>query len=411
MVDEDRRERHLSRRGWIISAAIVLAASLSALAVVIRTTSFPRTDDAEVFANFIGIAPLVEGPVVKVNVHDNEFVKQGELLYEIDDRPYQYALEHAQAEQAQLEGAIRDEALKIAGQRSGVLAAQAGAVSAEANARRAAAAINEAKADVSHAEAVIKQSQAEYDYANNNLQRIKPLLAKQFVTVDQVDEAESGVAAKAEAVRQAQARLTLAQAHLESAIAAQQQANANISQSTAQVQQSTNNISILDPLVAQRGAREAAVKKAQYDLDNCRVYAPFDARVTNLTISEGAYAHVGQQLFTLIDTRVWWAIANFRETQLQHVRPGMHATVYLMQKPDVPFDGIVDSVGYGVSPDPEVVGSLTPGLPTAQRTLNWVHLASRYPVRVRILHPSTELLRIGETAIVVMNGPHTQDGK
>ncbi len=411
MIDDDRRERHLSRRGWIISVVIVLAASISALAVVIRTTRFPRTDDAEVFANFIGIAPLVEGPVVKVNVRDNQFVKQGELLYEIDDRPYRYALEHAKAEQAQLEGMIRDQALKIAGEKSGVLAAQAGEKGAQANARRAAAAINEAKADVNHAEAAIRQSQAEYDYAKNNLQRIKPLLAKQFVTVDQVDQAEAGVEAKAQAVQQAQARLTLAQAHLQSTMAAQELASANITQSTAQVEQSTNNISILDPLIAQRGARQAAVDKAQYDLNACRVYAPFDARVNNLTISEGAYAHVGQELFTLIDTRTWWAVANFRETQLQHVRPGMHATVYLMQMPDVPFDGVVDSVGYGVSPDPEVVGALTPGLPTAQRTLNWVHLASRYPVRVRLLHPSAELLRIGETAIVVMDNKHMRDGQ
>jgi multidrug efflux system membrane fusion protein len=163
-------------------------------------------------------------------------------------------------------------------------------------------------------------------------------------------------------------------------------------------------VTTLEPLINQRGARAAAVKNAHYDLDNCRVYAPFDARVTNLTISEGAYAHVGQQIFTLIDARVWWAIGNFREGQLSHIRPGMHADVYVLSKPNVRFPGIVDSVGFGVTPDPDLIGKLEPGLPDVQRTLNWVHLASRYPVRVRVQDPTEDLFRVGESAVVIIRG-------
>jgi hypothetical protein len=98
-------------------------------------------------------------------------------------------------------------------------------------------------------------------------------------------------------------------------------------------------VTTLEPLVNQRGARASAVETARYNLNNCRVYAPFAARVTNLTISEGAYAHIGQQVFTLIDARTWWAVANFREGQLQHIAPGMRAEVYVMSKPDVRFHG------------------------------------------------------------------------
>lgn len=87
------------------------------------------------------------------------------------------------------------------------------------------------------------------------------------------------------------------------------------------VTQTQQGVLTLDPLVSQRGARAAAVSNAQYYLSNCRVYAPFDARVTDLTISEGAYAHKGQQMFTPIDTRSWWVIANFRETQLGRILP------------------------------------------------------------------------------------------
>ena len=146
------------------------------------------------------------------------------------------------------------------------------------------------------------------------------------------------------------------------------------------------------------------MKNARYNLDNCRVYAPFDARVTNLTISEGAYAHVGQQMFTLIDARTWWAVGNFREGQLNRIVPGMHADVYVMSKPNVHFDGVVDSIGFGVTPDPDVIGRLENGLPDVQRSLNWVHLASRYPVRVRVTNPTPDLFRIGESAVVTIRG-------
>src|SRR5260370_39669536 len=112
-----------------------------------------------------------------------------------------------------------------------------------------------------------------------------------------------------------------------------------------QDEQAVNAVNTLEPLTSQRGAKEAAVKRARYDLENCRVYAPFDARVTNLTISEGAYAHVGQQMFVLIDARRWWVVANFREGQLEHISPGMRAEVYAMSKPDRRLYGIVGSVG------------------------------------------------------------------
>jgi multidrug efflux system membrane fusion protein len=108
-------------------------------------------------------------------------------------------------------------------------------------------------------------------------------------------------------------------------------------------------------------------------------------------------------MFTLIDTRVWWVIANFRETQLRHVKPGMHADVYALSRPNERYDGVVDSVGYGVQPDSTLVGTFSQtGLPDVQRSLNWVHLATRFPVRVRILAPETEPFRLSESAVVIM---------
>jgi multidrug efflux system membrane fusion protein len=394
------RER-LSR---LISFGIVAAAAVLGLAVIYRSNDHPRTDDAEVFANFIGIAPQVEGPITRLNVRDNQFVKQGELLFEIDDRPYKYALERSLSEQAALEGQIEDERRRIAALVSGVSISQANIYSSQADINRWAAAVDQAHADVANAEQGVNRVRAEWTYANNNLHRIEPLLAKQFVTVDQVDRARTSEVAQAQALKQAESQLKLSEAGLKSALAQYEHSKAILQESRAQHEQSINAVTTLEPLINQRGARTSAVETARYNLNNCRVYAPFDTRVTNLTISEGAYAHVGQQVFTLIDARTWWAIGNFREGTLQHIEPGMRADVFLPSKPNIRLSGVVDSIGFGTTPDPDVFGRLEPGLPDAQRTLNWVHLASRYPVRVRVSNPPPGLFRVGESAVVVIRG-------
>jgi multidrug efflux system membrane fusion protein len=102
---------------------------------------------------------------------------------------------------------------------------------------------------------------------------------------------------------------------------------------------------------------------------------------------------------------VWWAVANFRETQLKHIHPGTEADVYVLSRPNIRFKGVVDSVGFGVTPDADLIGTLSqPGLPDVQRTLNWVHLASRFPVRVRIESQPSDVFRLGESAVVIIRG-------
>jgi membrane fusion protein, multidrug efflux system len=373
-VDTNTRpQKLLSPR---LSIGFALAAVVLGAGALYRANHYPRTDDAAVFANFIGIAPQVDGPVIHLSVRDNQFVKKGELLYEIDERPYQYALERTISEQGALEGQISDERRKIAALVSAVSVSQAN--------------IRSAEADVASSARAVNRQRAEWTYASNNLHRLEPLLTKQFVTVDQVDRARTAELAESEALRQDESRLQFSRAALNAAI--------------AQHEQTQHAVTTLEPLINQRGAMAAAVKNAQYNLTNCRVYAPFDARVTNLTISEGAYAHVGQQLFTLIDARTWWAIGNFREGELKRITAGMHADVYVLSRPDLRFSGVVESIGFGVTPDPDIIGTLQPGLPDVPRTLNWVHLASRYPVRVRVFDPPSDLFRIGESAVVTIRG-------
>jgi multidrug efflux system membrane fusion protein len=374
------------------------------LVVLYHTTHYPRTDDSEIVANFIGMAPQVEGPILHFSVRDNQFVKQGDLLFEIDDRPYRYSLEKAISDQAALEGQISDESRRIAALVSAVSVAQANIQSMEEDVARWAAAVDQARADVSNSEQGVSRARAEWTYANNNLHRIEPLLAKQFVTVDQVDRARTSELTLAQSLKQSQSQLNLSQAGLQAAIAQEKRSVAVLQQSKAQHEQAQHAVTTLEPLVNQRGARTSAVKDARYNLNNCRVYAPFDARVTNLTISQGAYAHIGQQVFTLIDARTWWAVANFREGQLQHITPGMRADVYVLSKPNVRFSGVVESIGFGVTPDTDVVGRQSTGLPDVQRNLNWVRLATRFPVRVRVQNPPPELFRVSESSVVVIRG-------
>src|SRR5580765_1375909 len=131
-MDSDSSKNVRRWLGRLVSGGIVIATVTLGLVVLYRTNHYPRTDDAEVTANFIGIAPQVEGPIIRLNVHDNQFVKQGEPLFEIDDRPYQYALENALSEQAALEGQIGDEGRKIAALVSAVSVSQANIQSSQA---------------------------------------------------------------------------------------------------------------------------------------------------------------------------------------------------------------------------------------------------------------------------------------
>lgn len=403
-MPEKTEDPRIGKFGVLCSVGVIAYTLCSGMCVLWRTVANPRTDDAEIFANFIGIAPVVNGPITNLQIADNQLINEGDVLFEIDDRPYRYALAQAESELESLNGQVENQRRTIASLNSGVDVAKSAAMSSEAGLSRASATVDQAKADVANAKAAVDKADAELKYAANNLARIEPLLQVQFVTVDQVDQAKTAVNTHSQAAKQARSQLALSEASLTAAEAQYRQAQATLTQSQHQVSQASHSVTTLEPLLGQVSGKRAAIDVARYNLDHCKVVAPFHARVTNLTISQGAYAHSGEQVFTLIDTRVWWAIANFRETQLQHIKPGMEADVYVLSRPDVRFKGVVDSVGFGVTPDADLIGKLTPGLPDVQRTLNWVHLASRFPVRVRLLDSDPGLFRLGESAVVVIRG-------
>lgn len=330
--------------GRLLGAVIVVVAIALAAYVVYYLDTSPRTDDAYARANTIGVAPQVNGRIIALRVRDNQAVNKGDVLFEIDPTPYQHSLARSRAALDSLEK-------QIGLSRRDIRAQQLGAEAARAN---------------------IGKAQAQAEQAADTLNRIEPLLAKEYVTAEQVDQART-------AKRASDAALQVARRDAERAAAA---------------------VSGTDAQEARLGELRAAVAMGEYDLAQTVVRAPFDGRVTNLDIAEGEFAATGRPLFTLIDTRNWYVIANFRETALRDIRPGMTAEVYLMADPDRRFTGIVDSIGFGVFP--EEGGSSAAGLPRVPRSINWVRVAQRFPVRIRIDDPPSELFRVGASAVALI---------
>lgn len=228
------------------------------------------------------------------------------------------------------------------------------------------------RSQIAVARSIAEQRRVESSYADDYLRRLEPLLKRDFVTTDQVAEARTRRDAAAAALRS----------------------------SRAEIERATNLLAEYGELNARRQAAQSRVDAAQLNVDYCQVSAPFDGYVTNLNISKGEYAVEGRQIFAFVDARNWYVVGNFRETFLRFVRPGMAAEIYILDYPGRRLRGEVQGTGWAVH---ENDGPGTGLLPPVEPTLNWVRLAQRFPVRVRIVDPPPELpLRIGQTAAVTI---------
>ncbi|MDB5833276.1 MAG: multidrug transporter subunit MdtN [Caballeronia sp.] len=342
-----------SKRKW--PAIILVVVTLLLLVFVIRLWDrTPRTDDAYVYADTIDVVPEVSGRIVELAVRDNQAVKQGDLLFRIDPRPYQDALARGGASLVAL-----DRQIELT-QRS----------------------VNAQQYNAQSVRAAVERARAAAGQASDTLHRMEPLLSHGYVSAEDVDRART-------AQRSTQAELSAAQ---------------------LQAQQAAAAVSGVDALVAQRAVVMAEIATAELNLEYATVRAPFDGRIVSLKTSTGQFASALKPVFTLIDTRHWYVVANFRETELKGVRAGTPATVYLMSDTGQRFQGAVDSISYGVSPD-EGGLALPGGLPRIQRTLNWVHVAQRFPVKIRVDHPNPELFRVGTSAVAVLEPGRGNDGE
>lgn len=304
----------------IIAAVLAIAAALS-LPVLRHYEEFPTTDDAYVDADIVGIVAQVAGPIVALPVEDNQAVRAGDLLFEIDPRPFRIQVETARAE-------LDRTGLDVTGLTDAVSSAEAG---------------------VRYAEAALRLAQTQW-------KRVEPLAKIGAVPFQDRDKA--------------QASLDGARAGLDNARAELAQARANLGEADA------NNPEIRTAV--------AQLESAELDLSYTQVVAPVNGHVTDLSLSRGSYASVGSPMLALVNSDSWRVVAYYKEGQLEHIRPGQPAVVYLPAYPGVRFEGSVQGIGWGVEQQGGDGARGPSGVPSVTPTVNWVRMAQRFPVRITL---------------------------
>jgi multidrug efflux system membrane fusion protein len=386
--------------GRLLGAGIIGAAVLAIGVALLQWEIRPQTDDATIRANFVGIAPQVSGHITELRVRDNQQVREGDLLFQIDPRPYEIALERARATLA----LTRKE---VDGLKNGAATAVAGVSRAEAQLNASAAEVNNREMGPVVADAEIARLEAQFQHADEHLKRLEPLLPQQFVTEDRVEEARTQRDAALAALNEARARKRAATAQLVSTRAQHVATEAALQQARTERSRAEDAIGQIGDLNARIAAAEAAVHAAELDLSYCTVRAPFTGLVVNMNISNGAFARTGVEVFTLVDTSTWYIVANFRETQLRHIPAGAPVDIYLQSMPSKHFRGTVVGLGWAVLPEN---GTSVMGLPVVERSLDWIRLAARFPVRIKVENPD-DSFRVGASAIATVRGTLRTVGK
>ena len=327
------KHRNINRRKEITILLAALALGFVLLVAVYAVWNYdrhhPSTDDAVLKANFIWMSAQVTGQISSVSVKPNEFVRAGQTLFQIDPRPFQERLTKAQKQL--------------------ILVRQQNVANV---------------ATVKAAEAQITEQQAALKTAEQYAQRYKKM-------------EKSGAASKLGEITYENSLVT---------------ARAKLLELQSDLTKAVAELGADDVQQARIQMAEATVTLAQLELDWATVTAPADGTVTGLTLRAGDYVQAGQQLFPFIESAEWWVQANFKETQIEKIRPGQPASIKIDIYGDKKFHGIVDSVSTGSA----AAFSL---LPPQNTTGNWVKVTQRIPVRIRLSQPDPDFpYRYGASA-------------
>ncbi len=331
-----------SNAGRIVSLAVILCAVAIGVFALRRSEQRPATDDATIDADIVRVAAAVGGRILDLPVTDNQHVAKGDVLFRLDPAPYRLAVAQAEA----------DLALARAG-----LETQRRAITRE----RAAAEV---------AAEQVRRAITNLDHATRTADRLRPLAGPGYVPQQQLDTATT----------------------------AQRDAETSLAQVRVQADAALRAIDTDDGALALVQARAAALAIAKRALEDTVVVAPHDGRIVGLGIASGQMVAPSVPAFTLLTTDQWFAVGNFRETELAAIAVGACATVYSMIDRTQPIGGTVQGIGWGVLDTDRL--NLPAGLPLVQRSLNWVRVAQRFPVRVRLEHPPEELMRAGASAVI-----------
>jgi multidrug resistance efflux pump len=346
-------------------AVVLLAAAL----VCIKYWQYianPWTRNGQVRAEVIQITPRVSGPIVKLPIQDNQFVRAGDLLFEIDPRTFQASLDQARARFDQIGDNVKALEQQVESARAGVSVAQA--------------TIDQARSAIVQFVATIEKNKAEYE-------RQKELLPQKATSQKSLDRARANYDVSLQQKISAEAGLV--------------QARAKLKESQAQLAEAEAQLGALGAANPQLREALAAVRLAELNLEFTRVCAPVDGYVTNLNLRMGSNAVANQPALAFVDTASYWVDAYFKENVIADMQPGDQAVVTLMTYQDTPLEGRVLSLGWGIAQQDGSTGSDL--LPNVSPTFEWIRLAQRIPVQIQLTDvPDTIKLRVGSTASVLV---------
>ena len=381
--------RRSNTRPYLIAAVIVLA--VFGGIYLFLTRGEVSTDDAQIDGRLVPVAPKVSGYISELLVDDNQIVTKGQVLARIDPRDRQAELDHAEAAlqsaEAQAAGATVDVPLTSNTTDSSILAAEANLSVAQAQLLEARKTADKShNADISVALADLADRKANYERAHADLSRMQALIAKKEISSLQFDryvQAERSAQGQLDAAQQ-----TLAAQHDMADIrdAAVQTAASKVQQAKAQLSEAQANHQQVAIRTHDSAAAQAAVNMAQANVETARlqlsyteIVAPQDGRITRRTLEKGAYVSPGQTLLTIVPTHDIWVTANYKETQLRHVKPGDRAEIEVDETGKT-FCGHVDSIA-------NATGSRLSLLPPENATGNFVKIVQRIPVKI-LLDPT-----------------------
>jgi len=351
------------------------------------------TDDAQVEGHITQMATRVGGTVVKVLVTDNQYIEAGTVVAEIDPRDYQVAVDKARAELADAEAtaAAAGTGVPIAeiSTRSDVRQASGGVEESQAGIAVADSQIENAKALLVAVQARQRERESTAVKTAKDVERLKPLVAKEEIPQQQFDAAVAAADAARFASEAAKSDIAAAQTAIAVAQQRAVQARAGAAQAQATLQTARTAPQQIEATRARHASAEAKVKQmkaalaqAELNLERTTIKAPTAGTVSRKTVEVGAIVQPGQPLMALVSLSDVWVVANFKETQLAEMREGQKATVEVDALDGRTFTGKVDSLS-------AATGARFSLLPPENATGNYVKVVQRVPVKI-VLDPGQD---------------------
>ena len=357
------------RRGIIIAAIVVVA--LIAVALWWRSTFSEDTDDAQVNGHLIQVSSRIAGQVLKVDVEENQVVKAGDAIAELDPADYQVAVENAEAAlaSAQANAAAANVAVPIATVNTGSNLSSAGA-----DVSGTQAGVSQAEKQLESAKARVAQAQANSTKAQADLERYKPLVEKDVISKQQWDAAVAAADAAKAALADASAGQQAAGDGVRVAHDKEAQAQALLTYAQTGPQQVAAQSARAKQALAQVAQAQAQLDQAKLNLSYTKIVAPAAGIITRKSVEVDQNVSSGQNLLTLVSLEDLWVTANFKETQLKHMSAGQSVEI-AVDATGKKYHGKVTQIG-------GATGSVLSLFPPENATGNYVKVVQRVPVRV-----------------------------